>query len=79
LTTILSAPQHCAPPPALPPVDLIAQTDGELAQINLPLEGIELDSGIPKNTFFVVDSGPLSLAAGGLRGALRLFELEQIL
>jgi hypothetical protein len=48
---VAAAPQHCAPPPALAPVDLIAQTDGKLAQINLPLEGIELDIRIPQNTF----------------------------
>ena len=36
------ASQHCASPPALAPVHLIAETDGELAQINLPFEGIEL-------------------------------------
>src|SRR5260370_12223788 len=36
-----AAPQHRAAPPALAPVHLIAETDGELAQINLPFEDVE--------------------------------------
>src|ERR1017187_8655555 len=45
------APQHRASPPALAPVHLIAQTDGKLAQIHLPFEGIEFAIPIHKNTF----------------------------
>src|ERR1017187_10479258 len=45
------APQRCASPPALAPVHLIAQTDGKLAQIHLPFEGIEFAIPIHKNTF----------------------------
>src|SRR5271165_5508115 len=36
-----AAPQHRASSPALAPVDLIAETDSKLAQINLPFEGVE--------------------------------------
>ena len=47
-----AAPQHRASPPALAPVDLIAKTDGKLAQINLPFEGIEFAIRILiENTF----------------------------
>ena len=37
-----AAPQHRASPPTLAPVHFIAETDGKLAQINLPLEGFKL-------------------------------------
>jgi len=48
---VRAAPQHRASPPALAPVHLIAQTDGKLAQIYLPFEGIEFAIPIHKNTF----------------------------
>jgi hypothetical protein len=46
-----AAPQHRAAPPALAPVHLVAQTDGKLAQINPPFEGIELAIRIHKTPF----------------------------
>src|SRR5260370_22589892 len=45
------APQHRASPPTLAPVHLIAETDGKLAQINLPFEGIEFAVLIHNNTY----------------------------
>src|ERR1022692_3316034 len=45
------APQHRASPPVLAPVQFIAETDGKLAQIHLPFEGIEFAIPIHKNTF----------------------------
>ena len=48
---VRAAPQHRASPPALAPVHLIAETDGKLAQVNLPFEGIEFAILVHKNTF----------------------------
>ena len=49
---VAAAPQHRASPPTLTPVHRIAETDGELAQINLPFEGIESrHPGSPKTHF----------------------------
>src|SRR5450755_2850956 len=38
---VVAAPQHRASPPALRPIHLIAETNGELAHINLPFESLE--------------------------------------
>src|SRR6266508_4328576 len=46
-----AAPQHRAAPPTLAPVHLVAQTDGKLAQINPPFEGIELSIRPHKTPF----------------------------
>src|SRR6266853_4096583 len=48
---LVSAPSHHrAPAPTIAPIHLIAQTGGDLAQINIPLEGLDLPSLIHPNT-----------------------------
>src|ERR1700687_3027907 len=47
------APQHRASPPAIATVPFIAETDGTLAQIDLPFEGIEFAIPIHKKHLFL--------------------------
>ena len=49
---VAAAPQHRTSPPALAPVYLIAQADGELTHINLPFEGIEFVILVRQDTPF---------------------------
>src|ERR1035438_8440128 len=50
-----AAPQHRASPPALAPVHPIAETDGELAQINLRFENLEFALLVHQHTFSFPD------------------------